>query len=193
MSDKKTMTANFAAGRNLPALRPEASARPSLPSLPATSGAWLGTRVTIMRKDAEFVRQHTEYLQARTSQSNAMRELVDSRLSLATTIAKLSTLPEITEHEYLKGRADRTYEMRMLTLRQQTGIADAEATLVQAQQYLASLRPQPTQPTSPPAPAPQGLTPSDVEQIAQQLPELKPETVRTLSLMLAGWLAEKNK
>lgn len=191
MSDKKTMTANFAAGRNLPALCPAASARPSLPSLPASSGSCFGSRSAIMRKDTEFVRQHAEYLQARTSQSNAMRELVDSRLSLATTIAKLSALPEIAEHEYLKGRADRDYEIRMLHLMHQTGIADAEARLMQAQQYLASLRPEPPRPTT--TATAQGLTPSDVEQIAQQLPELKPETVRTLSLMLAGWLAEKNK
>ncbi len=191
MTDKKTMTANLAAGRNLPALRPEASARPSLPSLPATSGAWLGTRVTIMRKDAEFVRQHTEYLQARTSQSNAMRELVDSRLSLATTIAKLSALPEIAEHEYLKGRADRAYEMCVLTLRHQTGIADAEATLVQAQQYLASLRPQPTQPTSPPAPAPQGLTPAEVNEVIAALDDISPEVKKTISYILMARMQEK--
>ncbi len=174
---------------SLPAL-PSVTPRPSLPALPSSSGAIWGSRERLLRKDTEFVQQSAKFLQARTAQSDAMTSLVESRLRLATTIAKLSALPEIAIHEYELGRRERAHELAMRDLAQQTERTTAEAVLLQTQQALASLTPQTPPPQTPP-PTTASLSVSDVEKVAQNMPELKPETIQSLVWALNGLLGEK--
>ncbi|MFN0217369.1 MAG: hypothetical protein ACKVP4_01000 [Hyphomicrobium sp.] len=176
----------------------------SLPSLPSSSGKIWGSATTIMRADAAYVQHHTEFLQARVAQSSAMKDLVESRVALATVIAKLQTIDEIIAHEYRRGHADRQSEVaewahtaRLATLRHERDELDAVATLIRSRQRLAELDPKPPQPPPlpeqspvPPPPA-AGLTPADVERVAQNMPELQPDSIRTLLLALNGLLAEK--
>jgi len=175
---------------------PAQTPTPSMPSLPSSSGAWLGTRNTILRKDTAFVELHAAYLNARRAQSDAMTGLVESRIKAALTMAKLTALPEIAEHEYRLGRLDRAHEMRIRSLSAERKESDAEAALLEAKQRVASLIPEPPKPPAPPpaapTPAAKGLTPLEVKMVAQRLPEIKRETIETLCMMLSGLLAEKN-
>lgn len=174
---------------SLPALLPAVTPRPSLPALPSSSGAIWGSRERLLRKDTDFVQQSAKYLQARIAQSDAMTGLVESRLKLATTIARLSALPEIALHEYELGRRERAHELTMRDLAQQTDRTTAEVVLLQTQQALASLSPQ-----MPPSMAQQSsasLSISDVEKVAQNMPEIKPETIQSLVWALNGMLGEK--
>jgi hypothetical protein len=76
---------------------------------------------------------------------------------------------------------------------------DAQAALVRAKQRLADLQPTPPEPTPEPVsepppvpePPPAGLTPHEVEDVLAALPEISPETLKTISLMLAGLQKEK--
>ena len=176
-------------GASLPALVPAVTPRPSLPALPSSSGAIFGTSKMLLRKDTEFVQQSAAYLQARTAQSDAMTGLVESRLKLATTIAKLSALPEMAIYEYELGRRERAHELTMRDLAQQTERTTAEAVLLQTQQVLASLTPPATPPQSQQSAT--SLSVADVEKVAQNMPELKPETIQSLLWALNGLLGEK--
>ena len=173
----------------------------SLPSLPSSSGTVLGSATTIMQHDCAYVQVYTEFLQARTAQSSAMKDLVESRVALATVIAKLQTIDEIIAHEYRRGRADRQSEAaewahtaRLAAIRHERDELDAVATLIRSRQRLAEFDPKPPpipdQPPPQPSPA-AGLSPADVERVAQNMPELQPDTIRTLLLALNGLLAEK--
>ncbi len=173
-------------GVSLPSVVPAVTPRPSLPALPSSSGAIFGTSKTLLRKDTEFVQQSAAYLQARTAQSDAMTGLVESRLRLATTIARLSALPEIAIHEYELGRRERQHEAIMRDLAQQTERTTAEAVLLQTQQALASVTPPPI-----PQQNSASLSVTDVEKVAQNMPELKPETIQSLVWALNGLLGEK--
>jgi hypothetical protein len=154
-----------------------------------------------MKKDCRFVQAHTEFLQARTAQAASMAEVVEARVNLATVIAKLQTVDEIIAHEYQRGRADRQSEQaqwiharRMTELQHEREALDAQAALMRAQQRLAELQPKPPEPAPPPPPPPPvGLSPSDVEKVAHNMPELKPETVQSLVWALKGLLAENSK
>jgi hypothetical protein len=164
-----------------------------LPSLPASSGKVWGSRTTIMEADARFVRAHGEYLEARTEQTQQMKMLVDARIGLALKIAELAILPELAKHEYEKGRRDRAYDVAMQELTHQTAEVNARINFVRAQQHLASLNPDPEPRPSapPPPPAPAGLDPREVEAVLQRFPDIKPESIEPIVMMLRGILAEK--
>lgn len=200
MTDKKTVTI-ISPRETLPTRGTAPGA--SLPSLPSSSGKVWGSATTVMRADAAYVQHHTEFLQARVAQSSAMKDLVESRVALATVIAKLQTIDEIIAYEYRRGRADRQSEVaewahtaRLATLRHEHDELDAIATLIRSRQRIAELDPKqppipersPPMPESPPT---AGLSPADVESVAQNMPELQPDTIRTLVLALNGLLAEK--
>lgn len=180
---------------------PAVTPTPSMPALPCSSGAWLGSRKRIITKDREFIEAHTEYLKARTTQSNAMTELIESRVTAALTMAKLSALPEIAQHEYDRGRALRqseaiqwTHAARVASLEHERAEINAQVDLLRAKQRLADLEPKPPAPPEPapaPPPAPPGLSPSDVEDVLSALPEIAPETLKTISRLLVGLLKEK--
>ena len=164
----------------------------SPPAMPSSSGAWIGTRTTILRKDADFVHVHADYLRARREQSDAMRDLIESRLGVAKTMAKLASLGEIVEHEYRLGHRDREHELHLLDIHHQTEAVTAHIALAEVQARLAAISPHaPALPT--PTTGAGGLSPSEIEEILQALPEISPETLHTLSLMLKGRLKEKSE
>lgn len=164
---------------------------PSAPPLPSSSGAWLGTRTTILGKDAAFVRAHADFLRARCEQSDAMQQLIQSRLGVAKTMAKLAALGEIVEHEYRLGRRERDHELRLLDIKHETDATNLQILLAEAQSRLDAYAPHGS---PPPRDTPQdtGLAPDEIEEILQALPEISPETLHTLSLMLKGRLKEKS-
>ena len=177
-------------GTHLPAAVPATTPTVALPALPTSSGKVWGSRTTIMQADARFVHAHSEYLQARTEQTQQMRTLVESRIGLALKLAELATLPELVEHEYQRGRRDRLHDTAMQRLTHETAEVNARINLVRAQQHLTSLAPDPTPPSAPP-PQPAGLTPDEVEELIAALPDAPDELRRTISLLLKGRLKEK--
>lgn len=168
-----------------------AAPAPSTPPMPSSSGAWLGKRTTILRKDADFVRVHADYLRARCDQSDAMRELIDSRIGVAKTMAKLAALSEIVEHEYRLGHREREHELHLFDIHHQTEAVTAHIALAEVQARLAAISPH--APALPTPAAGGGLSPDEIEEILQVLPEISPETLHTLSLMLKGRLKEKSE
>ena len=148
MSDKKALTVR-PSGDLISRQTPAAS----LPALPYSSGA-VGTRRRIMRKDTEYVEQHAAYLQARSNQSNAMRDLVESRVRLAVSLTKLSAIPEICAAEYWKGRRERARDLLVTDLQCQEEELRAKAAVAAAHQALEAYDPPPPPPPSPPPPAP---------------------------------------
>jgi hypothetical protein len=131
-------------------------------------------------------------LHARAEQSHAMRELIDSRIGLAKTMAKLSALGEIVEHEFRLGCRERNHELRLATINQETETLTAQIALAEVQAKLASLAPHGTPPVATATPGSNGLTPDEIEELLQALPEISPDTMHTLSLMLKGRLKEKS-
>jgi len=167
--------------------------RPSLPSLPA-GNARFGTQVSVYQRNTRAVAASADYMRARADQAAACMELVLKREELALAIARLAWLPERCAHEYEKGRLSRLSELRILKLQHERDEIDAQIAVAAAKLQLAQYQPQPETPSAPPpAPAPMGLTPADVQKAAQMMPELKPESIETLLLMLGGLLAEKTK
>lgn len=164
----------------------------ALPSLPASSGKRLGSRTKILAHDAIFVRTHADFLRARAEQSDAMRQLIESRIGVARVMAKLATLGEIAEHEVEVGRAERQHERRLLAIKHETEEVAARTILAQAQAQLAEYAPHGDMPSGATAARSLGLSPEEVEELLQTIPELSPETLHTLSLLLKGRLKEKN-
>jgi len=117
-----------------------------------------------------------------------MRDLVDARIGLAASLARLASIDEIIESEYLAGRLDRRHALQMQRMQYQTEEARAEAELLQVLQVRERLRPSPPHHSTSSS---GGITPQEFEAVAQQLPEMKPETIRTLSQLLSALLAEK--
>jgi hypothetical protein len=166
------------------------------PALPSSSGAVWGTTTRILRKDAEFIRQHADVLAAKTTQAQNFKALVTERIAVALKLAELATLPELIEHEWQKGVRDREHVLTMQQIAHQTLETQAMVGLADAQRQLAQYHPAPEPPTpaaAPAAAAPRGLTPADIKAAAQRLPELQPESIETLCIILSGLLAEKNK
>ena len=157
-----------------------------VPQLPSSSGAGWGTRWRILRHDTAYVKQHADYLNARVAQGNAMRQLVDTRIDVAVSMSKLASIGEITATEYLKGRRQRASELRLLHVQCETAEVNAELALVAARRELASIAPPPDV-----ASAAAGLSPAEVEELLRVIPEINPETARTLSHLLAGRLKER--
>jgi len=172
-----------------PAYLPPAptDARPTLPSLPSSSGAFWGSATSILKQDTNFVEAHTAYLQARTAQTTAMRDLVDKRQALSIAIGKISALPEIAQHEYERGRRDRAHDAAMQQFVHQTAEINARINLLRAEQHLASFEPAHS------APAPSGLTPPEIDELLAALPDVSEDTRKTISYVLSGRLREKEK
>ena len=166
---------------------------PSLPPLPTGTSVWPFERGRYERNTLT-VAASANYMRARADQAAACAELVSKREELALAISRLHALPERCAFEYEKGRLSRHSELRCLQLKHELDETNAKIAVTQANAVLAQYLPQPeARPEPPPPPAPTGLTPADVEKIAQALPELKPETVQTLVYALGGLLAEKNR
>ena len=173
----------------LPTLSPQRMPARSSVHLPASGGAWLGTRTALLKKDAHFVRTHADFLDARTTQAKSAQACVDARIELARSIARLDWLPEILEVDYLCGKFDRAHEIEMRRIAHQTAEVNARINLVGSQQHLASLNPHP----EPPPVAPTGLTPDDVDELLSNFPDLTVETRHLVALALKGQLKEKMK
>jgi hypothetical protein len=64
-------------------------------SLPSSSGKLLGSRTEIIKADAVFVEEHTNWLLHRTAQTNAAANLVEARLRFAEKLAHLASVPAL--------------------------------------------------------------------------------------------------
>jgi len=185
MTTKKTLPVG-------PINAPETSgdiAHPALPALPASSGATWGGRTSIVRKDTEYVQQHAAYLQARAAQSDAMRDLVQSRLTLAVSLSKLNTLPEVCATEYLKGRRERARDLRITQLRCEEQELVARAAVLAARQQLEALG---ALPDADSETAQHGaLTPGEVDELLSSMPDISEDTRKTLALLFNARLREK--
>lgn len=170
--------------------------KPSLPYMTPGHSPWPFERGALER-NTRTVAADAGYLRARADQAAAMTELIGKRDDLAMAIARLHSLPERCAHEYEKGRLSRLNELRCLRLQHELDETTAKISLAAARLQLAQYEPQPAPPPEPPAPipapAPTGLTPADVEKVAQAMPEMKPETIRSLLWALGGLMAEKAK
>jgi len=179
----------------LPATTPP---RPTLPSLPTSSGAstFWNPPTEVARRDTEFIQRHADKLRAMTDQAAAFRQLVEERDALGMAIARTRSIDERCAHAYERERLARFNELRVLQLEHQLAEVNAKIALAQAERLYAQYRPEPpaAPPTqAPPPPAvPVGLSPTEIEELVRtSLPEVSPETLRTLSLLLQGRLAEK--
>jgi hypothetical protein len=177
--------------RNLPALPDQrAPVRGSI-HLPAEPSGFFATNR--LRKQAAFVREHTQWLEARTAQVRSGQAYVEACHELARSIARLDWLPEVLEADYLRGKLERVHEIEMGRIAHATAEAQARINLMRLEHYLASLRGGPEAPPSlqPPQHQPGGLTPDEVEEIIASLPEASDDLRRTISLLLKGRLKEK--
>ena len=192
MSDRKKVEVLLPSTKSrLPVASPPT---PSLPSLPSTSGEFSFTPTRALAKDTAYSIQHAAKLRAMADQAAAFRELVEKRDALALAISDLHSLPDRCAHRFEMGRLSRHHERHLLVLQHEQEIIDAKVRNASAQVQLAQYLPMPEPPRAlAPQPAPAGLTPADVQKAAQMMPELKPESIATLVLMLGGLLAEKNK
>lgn len=179
--------------RYAPASLPTRASTPINVSLPSSSGAWFGTKSRIMRKDGEFIRQHADLLAAKTTQATQMRALIDARIDLALKYAELASLPDLIDHQYAKGHRERAHELRMMDIAHQTAETAAKTELAAALVRLAQFMPGPSGSATAPPAAGAGLTPNEVRKAAEMMPEMKPEAIETLMVMLSGMLAEKSK
>lgn len=177
----------------LPAISPNRTPVRGAVHLPADGGAWFGTRTTVLKKNANFVREHAAYLDARAVQARSAQTYVDACHELARSIARLDWLPEVLEADYLRGKLERAHEIEMARIAHATAEAQARINLARADHYLASLRdgPEPTPSSQASTQQPAALTPDEVEEIIASLPEASDELRRTISLLLKGRLKEK--
>lgn len=177
---------------NLPAL--SASRVPTRGSVHLPTDGGVLSRIRF-KSGARFVRQHADYLDARTTQARSAQAYINACHELARSIARLDWLPEVLESDYLRGKRNRAHEIEMDRMAHATAEAHARAGLLEALQTAERFRPAPQSDTGAQvAPAAlKGLTTAEVEMVAQRLPEMKRETIETLLMMLSGLLAEKNQ
>lgn len=161
---------------------PKAPTSISSPSLPTSSGAWWGNAETICRKDTSFVEQHRKYLKACTGQADALNGLILARVRVAKTLVELSALPELC-------RREQTHRLRVLQITQETEATLAATALANARADLQRANGSEKAPQPPPMPS--GVTLEDIESVAQNMPELSPESIRSLLLALNGLMSEK--
>lgn len=190
MSDPKKQIVIPPGGSRLPATIPPAT--PSLPSLPTGTAVW-GSERRRYERNALTVAASAHYMRSRADQAQACMELVQKRDELAMAIARLASIPERCAHAYERERLGRLNELRLLHLQHEHDELQAKIRVAAAQLQLAQFMPVPESPLPPAPPAPTGLTPSDVQKVAQIMPDMKPETIEALVLALGGFLAEKNK
>lgn len=148
----------------------------SSPALPASSGAFWGSRTAVLKHDTDFVDQHALFLKARVAQTSALTELVQGRLELATVLSRLGRLDEIIAHD-----------ARMFSLHAQTKEALAEAELAQARSRLSQY-----------SSSASTATASDhlvnmVDDLVSQMPDVPEEARNTLRELLTGALQEKKR
>jgi hypothetical protein len=174
----------------LPATTPP---RPTLPSLPTSSGAFWGTPTTILRKDTDYIESHAAKLRAMADQAAAFRQLVEERDALGLAIARTRSIDERCAHAYERERLARLNELRVLQLEHQLAEVNAKIALAQAEQLYAQYRPQAPATPTPPAPIVEGLTPADIRKVAEKMPEITPESVDTLYMLATALMAEKRK
>lgn len=189
MSDKKQLILPPGSARLQATIPP---ATPSLPNLP-TGNATVGPEWWVYQRNTRAVTASTGYMRSRADQAQACMELIQKRDELAMAIARLASIPERCAHAYERERLGRLNELRLLNLQHEHDELQAKIRVAAAQMQLAQFMPVPEPPAQPSPPAPTGLTPSDVQKVAQIMPEMKPETIEALVLALGGFLAEKNK
>ena len=167
---------------------------PSLPSLP-TGNATLGPLHSVYDRNRRAVEASANYYRARADQALACVELLSAREKLLLQVARLRSLPEMATHQEEKGRLDRLNELRLIKLQHELDETNARIALAIATTQLASYTPQPPEPPQPPAPPPSppptGLDPREVEAVLQRFPDIKPESIEPIIMMLRGVLAEK--
>ncbi len=173
--------------------------KPAVPSLPSSSGAFLGSRTRIARKDKEFVEASTALIESQIKQGRAFTSLIEARSEAALALARLQSLPEVAAHAYYKGRAERAaqeeqwlHDAHIASLEHEREAIHAQVEVDRAKQRLAELQPASTEPPAPTPAASKGISIAEVQVCAQRLPEMNRETVETLCMMLSGLLAEKN-
>jgi len=189
MSDKKQLI--IPPGSRLPV-----GPRLTVPRVPElTSGnAVMGPERMRYDRNALTVAASTRFIEAKASQYAAFTGMVAKKEALVLALASYDDLPEKITHQRELGRISRTAELRREELQYQLAEINLKIEVAAANMRLAETLPIPqSPPASPPAPAPMGLTPADVQKAAQMMPELKPESIETLLLMLGGLLAEKTK
>jgi hypothetical protein len=191
MSDAKRLVPHQAP--QLPTVR-----APSLPELPYSSGQLAFSRRALAVKDAAYTRAAADLLVARTEQARAARALSDARFDLAVALSRWDSLGDVCDHERKKGFLARTSELTTLALELETKEITARIARDAAMVALSAYQPQPPAPPppsptpTPPAP-PKGLTPAEVRAALQQYPDIKPEAIEPLIMMLTGIMAEKNQ
>lgn len=162
---------------------PVRSASPiSIPELPSDSGSWAWSRTQVLHDDTEYVQAHAGFLDARAAQAGALHDLVAARMRIMRLMAELAALPETC-------RRVEEHKLRLLTLKNEVEATEAAIILAEARSRFA----QATGGVKPAAPQTNdgSLTTDEIEELLQSLPEISPETLQTLSLMLKGRLKEK--
>ena len=108
------------------------------PPLPATTGGWFAKSTDVLRADTAHIDQSLKNFKARTAQTRAMTDLIESRIGLARVMTDLSTLAEICATHFLKGRRQRASDLATHGLRCQLQETDARIALSLAQRHLAT-------------------------------------------------------
>ena len=173
----------------LPALAPNRAPVRSVVHLPVEDG-FFGTRRA--RKRTDYVREFTALLDARAGQARSAAAYVDACHELARSMARLDWLPEVLEADYMRGKLQRAHEIEMDRIAHATTEAQARIGLWEAVRAAEGFNSALTLNNAQPSSA-KGLTTTEVEMMAQRLPDMKPEMIDTLVMMLSGLLAEKNK
>lgn len=153
-----------------------------VPDLPSSSGAWFGARTQILEKDARFIRAHSDVLDAQASRTNTLFELMAARMRLFRLMAELAALPEAC-------RRLEEHRLRMLALKNEAEATEAAIVLAEARSRLSQVMG--GQKQAAPAANDGFLGLEEIEELLQTLPEIAPETLQTLSLMLKGRMKEK--
>lgn len=158
------------------------AAKISIPDLPSSSGAWFGTRTTIVGKDADFVEEHARFLEARATQSNALLSLLSARMRIARVMVELAALPEVC-------RREQEHKLRMLSLKNEVEATEAAFILAAARSRLSEVMGGVKQ--AAPA-ASDVLTIDDVESILAQFPEIEGDSIGKISMLLRALVREKS-
>ena len=178
-------------GADLPTTRPATNL-----AFSSSAGGFALSRRHRQEMDARFNRAQAENLRAQADVYRAAGEFSDAKFDLAVILSRWQTLPDVIAHMERKGFMERANELAVLAveldmrlIKAQTGRA---AALQDLQAYQPEPPPPPAQAPAPAPPSPTGLSPAEIEDLVRaSLPEVTPDTLRTLTLLLQGRLAEK--